>query len=201
MSVESLLPDMDEDAGPLAELSAVATALVLAPAVDDDVTAASMRLLITGDPDAVVAVAVTPSAAEWVDRWREHVGPLPSNLALVTTGDGTVDADATVDRLSSPGDLTGLGMRLSDYLQRFTGRDERIGLCFDSLTTVLQYSELHNVYRFLHLMTTRLSGAGARAHFHLDPATQDQQAVSTLASAFEGIARREDDGTWTVRTR
>ncbi|WP_255148759.1 DUF7504 family protein [Halorarius halobius] len=199
---------MGDSVGTLEEFEAGSNVLLLGPSVSSEIDAGCRQLLHGDDePRATLVVTFTLPPEQWVERWDDRVGDRPEELVLVTTSDTfagpTADDeldDIGIEYLSTPGDLTGLGMIISKYLERWHEADRRMALCFDSLTTLLQYEELHNVYRFLHLMTTRLAGAGAHAHFHLDPATQDEQAVSTLASTFDAIARLED-GEWDVRSR
>jgi hypothetical protein len=190
------------DQSSLERLRDRSSVLFLAPSVGgaDDVcldllggTTGSLRVLV---------VSYVRSPAAWVSDWRERHGKLPAELVILTTGgSGTDLPDAvTVEQVASPGDLTGQGMRLSEYLERWQGENGDVRVCLDSLTTLLQYEDTHQVYRFVHLLSTRFEGAGAHGHFHLDPATTDEQTVATLASAVQALARHEGDG-WTVRTR
>lgn len=186
----------------------VANVLLLGPSVEAAVDRGCKHLLTEGDEDALLVVSFMLSPEEWVRQWRDRVGELPEDLVVVATSDAfnqpgddhDLPEAVTVEYLSSPGDLTGIGMVVSKYLERWHDDDRRMAVCFDSLTTLMQYAEVRSVYRFLHLITTRLSGADARAHFHLDPGTQDEQTVSTVTSAFHAIAEHDEDG-WDVRHR
>jgi hypothetical protein len=193
--------------GALDDIADVSNVLLLGPSVDESVDAGCKRLLTTGEESAVLAVSFMLSPRQWVDGWTERVGELPEELVIVTTsdmfnqpGDEDLPEPVTVEYLSSPGDLTGIGMVVSKYLERWHEAGREMAVCFDSLTTLLQYGETHSIYRFLHLITTRMSGADARAHFHLDPDTQDKQTVSTITSTFQAIAHHREDG-WDVKRR
>lgn len=199
---------MPHDAAAVEELASVPSVLLCAPSVGEAVDAGCKRLLTAGDEDALLVVSFALSPREWVRRWVDRVGSLPDDVVVVATndaftgsggGDG-LPSTVTVEHLSSPGDLTGVGMVISKYLERWHEHDRRMAVCFDSLTTLLQYAEPSEVFRFLHLVTTRLDGANARAHFHLDPETQDRKTVSTLAAAFQAVAEH-DDGEWEIRRR
>lgn len=187
-----------------AKIEGASSVLVLGPAVNAAVDDACVGHLPSGEDAYVIAVNFSPSPDVWLDRYASRADADPAGVVLVTTNESAVDADAYewpvgVEGLSTPGDLTGIGMIISKYLERWHDRG-RVALCFDSLTALLQYEEPSNVYRFLHIISTRLAGAGATAHFHLDPATQDAQTVSTLRSPFEAVASF-DDGEWTVKRR
>lgn len=185
--------------------------LVLGPSVNAEVDTACKHLLGDGDgPVSVLAVSFVRSPDQWARDWRESVGDLPDELVVITTTDGfggTVvnprnrESDVTTEYVSSPGDLTGVGMIIGKYLERWFEGDGDVRVCFDGLTTILQYGEPQNVYRFLHLMTTRLDGAGASAHFHLDPDTQDERVVATLKSSFQAIAEHQSETEWEVNRR
>ncbi|MCY4732498.1 hypothetical protein KY092_18315 [Natronomonas gomsonensis] len=196
-------------AGALDDIADVSNVLVLGPSVDESVDIGCKRLLTAGEEEAVLVVSFMLSPKQWVEGWIERVGDLPEELVVVTTSDAftqpgeteeNLPDSVTVEYLSSPGDLTGIGMVVSKYLERWHEADREMAVCFDSLTTLLQYGETHSIYRFLHLITTRISGADARAHFHLDPDTQDKQTVSTITSTFQAIARHTDSG-WEVKRR
>jgi hypothetical protein len=199
----------------LDRLRGISNTLILGPSVNEAVDEASKRLLRgpEDEPTRVLAVTFVKSPENWVADWREAVGSLPDELVIVTTTDGFggntvgdrgVDDEAgglQVEYVSSPGDLTGLGMIIGKYLERWYGEGADIRVGFDSLTTVLQYGDPQNVFRFLHLMTTRLDGADADAHFLLDPQTQDGQTVATIKSSFQAIAEHVDGDEWEVNRR
>ncbi|WP_254822728.1 DUF7504 family protein [Haloglomus halophilum] len=197
----------------LDRLRDVPNTLILGPSVDESVNEAGRRLL-RGEADTpthALVVTFVKGPDSWVEDWRRTVGDLPEDLVIVTTtdgfggsdvGDGTASSQGvTTEYVSSPGDLTGLGMIIGKYLERWYQDEGDIRVVFDSLTTILQYGEPQNVYRFLHLMTTRFDGADASAYFLFDPETQDPQTVATIKSSFQAIAQFEGDGEWEVNQR
>lgn len=56
----------------------------------------------------------------------------------------------------------------------------------------------NRAFRFLHLLTRRLSLAGAIAHFHLDPETCDEKTIETLRPLFDAVLEVDEDGTWSM---
>jgi hypothetical protein len=157
-------------------------------------------------------VTFVKSPENWIADWRRTVGDLPEQVVIVTTTDGfgggnigdregDLPSGVRTEYVSSPGDLTGLGMIIGKYLERWYQGDGDIRVSFDSLTTLRQYGEPQNVYRFLTLMTTRLDGAGAAAHFLFGPETQDPQTVATIKSSFQAIAELVSEDEWEVRQR
>jgi hypothetical protein len=159
------------------------------------------------DPERTHALAVsyTRSPDEWLENWRSSVGPLPGQCTVVGMGETTRSAaasgGASVGPMAdvtvigeNPEDLTGLGITLGERL------DRRTMLSFDSLTALLQYVDADLAFRFLHSLTGQVAGAGASAHYLLDPEAHDQRTVATLTELFDAVADRTDDG-WTVYTR
>lgn len=166
---------------------------------DDDVNLCVVSL--SGTPDRIL------------DTWRQH-GGLPSKVGIVTADetrsataadapsaavgpDGTTVSTTTV---SEPGDLTGIGIKISQCLSAWADDDETTVVCFDSLTTLLQYTDVQRVFRFLHMLTRQVEDAGALAYFHIDPAAHDEQTVSTVGNLFtECFDYDTETGGWDER--
>jgi len=147
----------------------------------------------------VLWVTYTCSPADCIERWRAAGGT--GSLSVIAVGDMPTDTvsdepDVTVQSVSTPDDLTGLGIILSQALSE---TDQPV-VCFDSLSVLLQYVDHETAYEFLNAVTGHLHAADASAHFHLDTSAHDTQTVDALASLFDAIAERRD-GEWTVRRR
>ncbi len=97
---------------------------------------------------------------------------------------------------SSPVDMTGIGIKLSKFLQEFYDLGTRANrIAFDSLSTLLMYSNLQTVFRFLHVFTGRVQSAEALGLFIIDSTAHDGKTMSTLRQLFDGeIEVREADG-------
>jgi hypothetical protein len=130
-----------------------------------------------------------------VEDWLTHHDGLPASLAVVGPDDGaaTLPTDVHVTTVA-PDDLTGVGIAVGRYLDRWDGTPV---VCVDSLTTLLAHVDQDRLFRFMHTLTGRFVAAGAAAHVHLDPSTQDERTVATLATLFDTVVRH-DDGTWRV---
>ncbi|WP_132058500.1 RAD55 family ATPase [Halorussus amylolyticus] len=127
---------------------------------------------------------------------REEGGPL-GIVDCVSKQQGTNPSSSSeVKYASSPVDMTGIGIQLSEFLQSFY-RDQGIKrnrILLHSLSTLLMYSNLQTVFRFLHVFTGRVQSADALGVFVIDSTTHDKQTMSTLKQLFDGqIEIREDD--------
>jgi len=192
---------MSEESGPVA-LSEARTVLLLGAPHDAHTGEGCRSLIRGGDPDHVIVVLLAHSPREWIEWWERTGGDVPEELVFVTTGDppSGLPAGTSVERISSPTDLTALGIRAADHLERWAEQGITPSLCFDSLTVLLQYVDVETAYKFLHALSTRVANADARAHVHLDPRTMDEQALSTVESIFSAVARHDGED-WNVDRR
>jgi hypothetical protein len=145
-----------------------------------------------------------------LDSWRRH-GGLPEKVAIITAdtarsatatdggsamqqSDGTVVSTTTV---SGPGDLTGIGIKMNKALSAWEDDDARTHVCFDSLTTLLQYVDTKRAFQYLHVTTKRIESAVALAHYHIDPNAHDEQTLATIGSLFSDVFEYgTETGTW-----
>ena len=201
--------------------------LVLADAMDEGADEHCADLLTVAPParEHVLLVTLRETPDERVDVWRAHVGgELPAETGIVHVGGETRSAAAaapgaggmagvgdpvsppdpatgvSIEAISSPADLTGLGIKMNGYCARWAGAPEDIAVCVHGLSTLLQYVSTDRAFRFLHAMTGRLSAVEATAHYHLDPGAHDEQTVNTLRMLFDAVVEPAGDD-WTVSRR
>lgn len=134
------------------------------------------------DPLLVVTYTHPP------DRIHDRVTDadyVPSELGVITANDGIRSTDAaSVNGSASagdpdampltiettpPGNLTRLGVRITEFLNRWEAVDGRIVLCFDSITVLSQHVQNSTLLRFLHVLTGHLRSIDARGYFLIDP--------------------------------
>jgi len=100
--------------------------------------------------------------------------------------------------------MTGIGIKLSEFLEEFY---ERRGLqtnrvLLHSISTLLMYSDLQTVFRFLHVFTGRIQSADALGVYVVDSTAHDKQTMNTLKQLFDGVieVERDDDDEQVVMT-
>ncbi|MFC6785990.1 RAD55 family ATPase [Halobaculum halobium] len=102
---------------------------------------------------------------------------------------------------SSPVDMTGIGIKLSSFLEAFYKdrgiRQNRVMV--HSLSTLLMYSDLQTVFRFLHVFTGRIQSVDGLGLYCLDSTAHDDQTMNTLKQLFDGIIETSEDGEPSVR--
>lgn len=181
--------------------------LLLAPSFVGDEAHACTDLLHSPTVGAqnVLLVSYTKPPDAQLRRLRNNAGAQPANLGIVTVEDSTRSVaasgdDATsfgpsglVETVSNPHDLTGLGIRITEFLTQWGDEGETM-VCFDSLTGLLQYVDLETVYEFLHIITGRMTAIGAKAHFHMDPGAHDACTVESIVSLMDAAVELTDDG-------
>ncbi|MFB6117677.1 RAD55 family ATPase [Halosegnis sp.] len=115
-------------------------------------------------------------------------------------GQGTIADTDLVQYASSPEDMTGIGIDFSELLKEFyTSRGvTRNRALFVSLTTLLMYSDLQTVFRFLHVFTSRIENADALGLFIVQEGAHDDQAMNTLSQLFDGAIETDEDGSVTT---
>lgn len=174
--------------------------LVESPALRDDATAGATDVLDNSDETNLLVVSYRDDPDAWLQRWRTQVGSLPAEFGFVRVGETTRSAAATGGRatgrtlplvaaVSDPTDLTGLGIRVSEYLEAWAGNGHRTVIWFDSLTALLQFVELDRAYRFLHVLGGRIKSVDGRGYYLLDPSAHDDRTIAVLqALADDSVA-------------
>jgi len=120
-------------------------------------------------------------------------------------GIGTIDNDPRIKYASSPIDMTGIGIKLSEFLQEFyeTRNNTENRVLLHSVSTLLMYSDLQTVFRFLHVFTGRVQSADALGLYVIDATSHDDQTMNTLKQLFDAVIELEesaDDDEPTIRT-
>jgi KaiC/GvpD/RAD55 family RecA-like ATPase len=122
----------------------------------------------------------------------------------VTRQQGVGDVDEDDDRIkytSSPVDMTGIGIKLSEFLQAFY-RDrgiQRNRIVLHSLSTLLMYADLQTTFRFLHVFTGRIQSVDGLGLFVIDSTAHEEQTMNTLKQLFDGIVTTHEEGEPTVK--
>lgn len=208
---------LDEEAASLAERVGDGTRnlLLLAPPMDACTSSGCADLLSATAPSEanVLYVTFTGAPDERLEEWaRYHGNERPARVGFVTVGEstrssteattieGAPGSEVTVRTVSSPGNLTSIGIKASQYLAEWEATENRTVICFDSLTTLLQYADVQRVFRFLHVITGRVRSTGSDAHYHVDPTAHDPRTLNTLKTLFDGMAEWDGEG-WIVRNR
>ncbi|WP_411963362.1 RAD55 family ATPase [Haloferax sp. YSMS24] len=116
-------------------------------------------------------------------------------------GVGEVRDDDRIKYTSSPVDMTGIGIKLSEVLQEYYQERglEQNRIMLHSLSTLLMYADLQTVFRFLHVFTGRIQSVGGLGLFAIDADAHDDRTMNTIKQLFDGIITTSEDDAPSVR--
>jgi len=165
-----------------------------------------MDVLAAGtDRDEGAIVVTTKDGADRVLRDYEKRTPYEGKPVAVVDcvtrqqGGDIIESDR-IKYASSPVDMTGIGIKLSEFLQAFGDRGiEQNRVMVHSLSTLLMYSDLQTVFRFLHVFTGRVQSVDGLGLYSIDSTSHDDQAMNTLKQLFDGIVTVTEDGEPEIR--
>ena len=152
--------------------------------------------------EGAVVVTTNDDAGDVAEDFSAAVPELAdSQLGIIDCrGDSGSDGDASegvyVHHVSSPGDLTGIGIGITKALEGLhnSGRDKG-RLALFSLSTMLTYTDKKTVFKLCHILSSRLDAAGYVGVFTIDSGAHDDQTIQVIKQAFDGLVEvRETDG-------
>lgn len=198
--IDGLIPGIETN-----EIPPGKSLLVTGPAMAGKETFA-LDLLAEGAKhgEAVIIVTTNRSAEEMREAYGQRV-PDADDLGLGVIDCASQEGSAghfeesqLVRHLSSPGDLTGIGVefaKIGEHLGATNG-DRGLRVCLSSVSTLLMYLDASTVFRFLHAFTSRIKAQGWFGVFTMDTSMHDQQTVSTIKATFDGVVQlaESDDG-------
>lgn len=143
---------------------------------------------VTGE-SRVLVVGYTVPAGEYVRSLQERAPVAPAEIAVVEARvEGTDDPPDGIDvRVEAPDDLTGIGLQTNEFLTRWRDREAPAVVCFDSITALLQYADVDEGYRFLHVFTDRVRQADAIGFYALAPGAHDDTTEATFRQLFDAV--------------
>lgn len=168
----------------------------------------ALDILATGTERGEGAIIVTTKdGADRVlkdfDKRVAYDGNPVSVVDCVTRqqGVGDVRDDDRIKYTSSPVDMTGIGIKLSEVLQEYYQERglEQNRIMLHSLSTLLMYADLQTVFRFLHVFTGRIQSVGGLGLFAIDADAHDDRTMNTIKQLFDGIVTTSETDAPSVR--
>ena len=112
-------------------------------------------------------------------------------FGVVDCTPNSVEESGPVVNVGSPGDLTGISMPVSRFLD---GSDDPL-VVLDSLSSMLQYAEEESAFRFLSVLTSNVAASGGLGLYTFDKGVHSEQTYRTFAQLFDGqVDIRESEG-------
>ena len=189
-------------------VTSASSVLVLGP-TEGSVSDAVCSRFLTGEEGSrdVIFVTFQESPEDRVDVCRLADGWEGGEIGIIEVGRGSRNAPAaseitgdgsvgsiTVRHVSKPGDLSKLGIVITQLLSEFEDTPRRTVLCFHTLSALHNQVGTKTLFRFLNTLAGRLRSADALGHYHMDPDLHDEIVVETLRPIFDSVVRYSADG-------
>ena len=167
---------------------------------------------LTGDEGArdVIFVTFAESAEDRIDVCHRNDEWAGGEIGVIQAGQGKRNVAAseitggenvgsiTVKHVSKPGDLSKLGMVITQLLSKFNGTSRRTVLCVHTLSTLHNQVGTKTLFRFLNTLQGRLRSENAVGHYHMNPELHDEIVIETIRPIFDSVIRFSADGTLEV---
>jgi KaiC/GvpD/RAD55 family RecA-like ATPase len=158
----------------------------------------------TRDGEGTIIVSTRDSAT----RVRADLGELVTDRLLSTVGIvdavtehiGQTTSDTMTKYTSSPRDMSAIGIKFSEFIQSFYTDQQREHnrISLDSVTTLLLYSNLQTVFRFLHVFTSRVENVDGLGLYTIESTAHDQETMNTLEQLFDARIDVDESGAATL---
>ncbi len=144
--------------------------------------------------NGIIAVTTRESATHVLEWFAKNGLTLPlSRIGIVdcvTKMDGgNVLENETIKTANSPADLTGIGVRISQFFEEFFLKKNilQVQLHVDSLSTILMFSNIETIFKFLHVFTCRIKASGGLGICVIESGMHGEQTMVILKHLFDGI--------------
>src|SRR5659263_581893 len=114
--------------------------------------------------NAITTVTTRESAPQILEWFKENKLDLPlDRIGIIDcvskTLGSAIPENENIKIASSPVDLTGIGVKISQFFDEFLKKKniQKIQLHINSVSAILMYSNIQTVFRFLHVFTGHFS--------------------------------------------
>lgn len=203
-AVASFTDHLFEHAEPLVEsgvhvadgFDGTGSVLVQAPLDSQGADNARMHFLAPAD----IQVFVTMSPSRRARLIESDLGEWPAAAVFLTTNEqplAGVETDLSaapieVVQLDRRLGLSGLGETISRVLDEHETAAGKISVEFDILSELISTFELQEVFKFLHVLTSRCDRADALSHYYFDPRAESASTVNVLDELFDARIAAEN---------
>ncbi|MHB9286431.1 RAD55 family ATPase [Halobacteriales archaeon Cl-PHB] len=163
-----------------------------------------MELLADGarQGQGAVAVSTGDDAGAVIDDLQRRAPDADPGLlgAIDCRADGneggeSAPGDPSIHHVGSPGDLTGIGIGITNCFDQLEADGVSQGrLALVSLSTMLTYTDKQTVFKFCHVVSSRLDAAGYLGAFTIDSSAHDAQTLQVIKQAFDAMIEIREEG-------
>jgi KaiC/GvpD/RAD55 family RecA-like ATPase len=148
---------------------------------------------IAKNKNAIITVATSESGTRFLELFKENELNLPKErIGIVDCFTKSLGNDAIENEntkmVNNPADLTGINVKISQFFEEFFIKKNmrNIQLHINSLSTILMYSNIQVVFRFLHVLTGRIKAFGALGIYVVDSGMHDEMEITALKQLCNG---------------
>jgi len=201
MSQRARVPYAFDEGLPLKEVSPGTVLFVAGPSLSRAEDLALSLVLGGADSGEGMLFITTNDSSENLLERCERLAPGfdESPVSVVDCSDGggrEPGFDARIESVSTPNDLTGIGIKFSTlYSGLHTETGGRVRTAFVNVSTLLMYTDLRTLFRFLHTISGRIDATNGIGVFAIDPGTHDEKSTNTLTQLCDGRIDVREPGT------
>lgn len=193
------VPDSTTFAQRLEELRREGANLLLVGETSPEAHAAASRRLLEGADEDHRHLFVFTEGADIATALPDDADPTRTRVVSQFAGGPrptgwSADVPETVVQDSDPSALAGTVVEELNELQDDEMEASDMRLCLDSVTSLVRNNDSEDVFRTLHLITTRLRQVNGLGHYHLR-IDRDEDYVRLLEPVFDAVVElRVTDG-------
>lgn len=97
--------------------------------------------------------------------------------------------------IESPMDLTMIMVALNEFIDNVSREKniKKLRIVFDSVSTLLMYSNLRTVFKFLHVVSTRVRSGGGVCLLLIEEQAHDDMEIKTIQQISQGIINMDSN--------
>ncbi len=142
--------------------------------------------------NAIITVAMRESATSILEWFEKKKLQLPlSRIGIVDCISRASNVDIAENEhirlVNSPMDLTGIGVKISQLLEELTKYNQGVQLHINSLSTMLMYSNIQTVFKFLHILSCRIKANGWLGIYVIESGMHGEQTMAILKHLVDCI--------------
>lgn len=145
----------------------------------------------------VLIITYTESVHDLRSTLSDSLETAPANLGIISAGEQLRSVGHSAEPVEMGGltvstiaqdDLTGLDIAVTEHLSMWDGNGRATKVCFYSLTPLaMTGASPETLYRFLRVLTRKLSYANATGHFHVNPAAHSEEELAKAKRLFDAV--------------
>jgi KaiC/GvpD/RAD55 family RecA-like ATPase len=159
-----------------------------------------LRLLAGSDAaERGTVIATTRKSPDVIaQNYRALAGDVPDDRLAIVDCTGIAGLSSRTRRrhnrrsVSDPGDLTGIGIGLTEFMRSFYHRETTARVGVHSLSTMLMYTEFRRLFQFLHVVTGRIESSGFVGAFAVDDSAIGERETNILLQLFDTVVETRD---------